>query len=667
MLNNDTGASNAFICAFGQGTAVTNFSTLSSNFLPGAIQVVGGQEYQMAIYQYDPASTNFQVDLSFVPEPANDNWANAYSVQSAVQSGQQITGYTLAATTEAGEPAGTNTVWFQYDCYQAGVLAIYPSGGNISLWQGSSVSNLAQVPAYYTTPMDPRWTDINYYNVAMSMGSQPNPGFNTNGIDFNLTQPGTYYIRRSGPPVVYSDEMEFHLRPINDNFQTPINLPLSSTIGSTAQIQLDTFSYTYTSEGATLQNGEPASPLGPATVWYLWQAPGNGAFSVGATLTPQTFNQDPEALLYPCQIDMYQGNSLSELQPVPSSYTNSLAVVDTRGSPTNISWDTAWPLNGTSANVTEPASGGTWWFTYVSPATESITIDAGGAWSVESGSRSQDATWIASPTGWGDAGPGSFSAVEGETYHILIPGGDQTFSIFPAGTYSITAQAGQLYYIRLGGTGFRHTITGTFASAPANDNFANAQVIALSPNIYNNGQKASITVNGSLDGAGSEPGENITAADGTVSSHTVWYAVTPTFSGQMTTGTGDAVYNNVYTAVSGSPPSLSSLTAIPTVTFAAVAGQTYYIQVLSAADLPFQLTISLIELPVNDMWANALPLSISQFYAYNNYATTEPGEPTEPFSLGASVWWALRSKPERHPGSFNLAPGRLHLGGAATS
>ena len=198
-----------------------------------------------------------------MPEPANDNWANAYSVQSAVQSGQQITGYTLAATTEAGEPAGTNTVWFQYDCYQAGVLAIYPSGGNISLWQGSSVSNLAQVPAYYTTPMDPRWTDINYYNVAMSMGSQPNPGFNTNGIDFNLTQPGTYYIRRSGPPVVYSDEMEFHLRPINDNFQTPINLPLSSTIGSTAQIQLDTFSYTYTSEGAHLQNGEPASPLGP--------------------------------------------------------------------------------------------------------------------------------------------------------------------------------------------------------------------------------------------------------------------------------------------------------------------------------------------------------------------------------------------------------------------
>ena len=639
VLNNDTGASNAFICAFGQGTAVTNFSTLSSNFLPGAIQVVGGQEYQMGIYQYDPASTNFQVDLSFVPEPANDNWANAYSVQSAVQSGQQITGYTLAATTEAGEPAGTNTVWFQYDCYQAGVLAIYPSGGNISLWQGSSVSNLAQVPAYYTTPMDPRWTDINYYNVAMSMGSQPNPGFNTNGIDFNLTQPGTYYIRRSGPPVVYSDEMEFHLRPINDNFQTPINLPLSSTIGSTAQIQLDTFSYTYTSEGATLQNGEPASPLGPATVWYLWQAPGNGAFSVGATLTPQTFNQDPEALLYPCQIDMYQGNSLSELQPVPSSYTNSLAIVDTKGTPTNISWDTAWPLNGTSANVTEPASGGTWWFTYVSPATGSITIDAGGAWSVESGSRSQDATWIASPTGWGDAGPGSFSAVEGETYHILIPGGDRTFSIFPAGTYSITAQAGQLYYIRLGGTGFRHTITGTFASAPANDNFANAQVIALSPNIYNNGQKASITVNGSLDGAGSEPGENITAADGTVSSHTVWYAVTPTFSGQMTTGTGDAVYNNVYTAVSGSQPSLSSLTAIPTVTFAAVAGQTYYIQVLSAADLPFQLTISLIELPVNDMWTNALPLNISQFYAYNNFATTEPGEPTEPFSLGASVWW----------------------------
>jgi len=79
--------------------------------------------------------------------------------------------------------------------------------------------------------------------------------------------------------------------------------------------------------------------------------------------------------------------------------------------------------------------------------------------------------------------------------------------------------------------------------------------------------------------------------------------------------------------------------------------------------LPFALYITLIELPVNDMWSNALPLSISQFYAYNNYATTEPGEPAEPFALGASVWWSLQPKPQRHPGADHLAADRLHLAG----
>ena len=641
VLNNETGASNAFICAMGQGSSSANFTALSSNYVSSTIAVVGAQEYQMGIYQYDLASTNFQVDLSFVPEPANDNFANAYPLVSTIQSGQPITGYTFSSTTEPGEPAGANTVWFEYDCYQPGVLAVYPSGGNISLWQGTSVAGLTPVPQYYTTPMDPRWTDINFVMEPWGPNPEPNTLYNTKGVDFNLTQPGTYYLRLSGPPSVYTNQVEFHLRPINDNFENPIDLPMVSYSGTTAQLQDYTYSYSYTSEGATLQAGEPANPMGPATVWYRWQAPGNGAFSVGATLTAQTFDQDPEALFYPCQIDMYQGNSLTELQTVPSSYTNSTFSVDTTASPTNTSWDTAWPLNGSSVTVTEPNGGsGTWWFTYVSPATGTITVDAGGVWSVESGSRLQDAVLIGEADGYGDSGPGTFSAVKGETYHILIPGGDQTFALFPSGSYNITAQAGQLYYIRLSGTGFRHTITGSFASQPGNDNLANASVITLTPNIYDNGVKSSINVSGSLDGASSEPGENITAADGTVSSHTVWYAVTPPFSGKMTTDTGDTVYNNVYTVTNGATLSMAALTPIPTVTFDVVAGQTYYIQVLSAADLPFALYITLIELPVNDMWSNALPLSISQFYAYNNYATTEPGEPAEPFALGASVWWS---------------------------
>ena len=198
VLNNDTGASNAFICAMGQGSSSANFTALSSNYVSSTIAVVGGQEYQMGIYQYDLASTNFQVDLSFVPEPANDNFANAYPLVSTIQSGQPITGYTFSSTTEPGEPAGANTVWFEYDCYQPGVLAVYPSGGNISLWQGTSVAGLTPVPQYYTTPMDPRWTDINFVMEPWGPNPEPNTLYNTKGVDFNLIQPGTYYLRLSG-------------------------------------------------------------------------------------------------------------------------------------------------------------------------------------------------------------------------------------------------------------------------------------------------------------------------------------------------------------------------------------------------------------------------------------------------------------------------------------
>ena len=40
------------------------------------------------------------------------------------------------------------------------------------------------------------------------------------------------------------------------------------------------------------------------------------------------------------------------------------------------------------------------------------------------------------------------------------------------------------------------------------------------------------------------------------------------------------------------------------------------------------------------MFSNALPLSLSQFYAYNTLATTEPGEQTAPYSIGASIWYS---------------------------
>ena len=61
----------------------------------------------------------------------------------------------------------------------------------------------------------------------------------------------------------------------------------------------------------------------------------------------------------------------------------------------------------------------------------------------------------------------------------------------------------------------------------------------------------------------------------------------------MTVNTGDLIYNNAYTLNSGESLSVTNLSLIPTVTFGAISGQTYYIQVLSPrASLPAQPVIN---------------------------------------------------------------------------
>ena len=97
-------------------------------------------------------------------------------------------------------------------------------------------------------------------NVELGLGPssyQPNLDYNTNGVDFNLAQPGTYYVRVSGPPFIYTNEMEFHLRPSNDNFANAIALPISDSSASTVDQLNYNYEYLYTSQGATLDATEP--------------------------------------------------------------------------------------------------------------------------------------------------------------------------------------------------------------------------------------------------------------------------------------------------------------------------------------------------------------------------------------------------------------------------
>ena len=122
------------------------------------------------------------------------------------------------------------------------------------------------------------------------------------------------------------------------------------------------------------------------------------------------------------------------------------------------------------------------------------------------------------------------------------------------------------------------------------------------------------------------PNPNYTAGGGTV-----FYAAPDSKKTPLDQSTPVSTYTNVVP---------SGLTYIPTVTFMAYPQSNYFIQVSAASEIPFNVQAWLTEVPVNDMLSNALPLELSDFQAYNYYATTEPGEILPTGSLGGSVWWS---------------------------
>ena len=264
-------------------------------------------------------------------------------------------------------------MWFKYTAYQKGTIAVYPTSGQITCWQGPTVDNLTRIPAAYTTPLDPRWIQTFYYIIfGAGVYSYPNPWYNTNGIAFQV-QAGTYYIRMSGPATNYSITIEFNIPPINDNFAAAMAFPQTANETSTGSPRYH-YQNNYTSEGASLEAGEPANPLGPATVWYSFQAPTYGKLSVGAE-RPNGYESELDDI-YPNQIDIYQGTSLETLTNIPSLVSTNTEIVNTTDSATNNSFDSSWPLAGTSEVITIPATNGTapWSFAWTSPINGKVLI-----------------------------------------------------------------------------------------------------------------------------------------------------------------------------------------------------------------------------------------------------------------------------------------------------
>lgn len=210
-------------------------------------------------------------------------------------------------------------------------------------------------------------------------------------------------------------------------------------------------------------------------------------------------------------------------------------------------------------------------------------------------------------------------------------------------TAQIIATAGQTYHIAVDG---ENGATGSFVLGithpPANDNFADAQVLSGT---------LPIEVEGSNRAATRESGEPNHA--GFFARDSVWYRWTAATSGLVTIETCDSGFDTFMAVYTGG--SLNALTSVVAnddgclalqsrVVLSAVAGQTYHIAVdgRPIASSHIGLRIRDATPPPNDSFAGAhvlggmLPINV---ITTNADATRQPGEPNHAGQPGAGSLW----------------------------
>jgi hypothetical protein len=173
------------------------------------------------------------------------------------------------------------------------------------------------------------------------------------------------------------------------------------------------------------------------------------------------------------------------------------------------------------------------------------------------------------------------------------------------------------------------------AAPPANDLFASAELVTGS----------SVTASGTTVDASKETAEpNHRGYSG---GRSIWYRWVAPADGTAVVSVSSSTYGTLVAAYTGL--TVDGLTPVGTggdlagLRFSAVAGQAYHIAIDTYGDGgPVELTLSLVDRPANDDFADAEELTGTSDSATGDTtaATREPGEPYPSYSYGAgSVWY----------------------------
>jgi hypothetical protein len=259
---------------------------------------------------------------------------------------------------------------------------------------------------------------------------------------------------------------------------------------------------------------------------------------------------------------------------------------------------------------------GTVWFSYTPTVSGNVTFDtigslSDGALAAYTGSSLTALTRVAASEFDATAGAQKiiFYATAGVTYHIQL---------------AYWSGSGNTYTLNwaLGGT------------IPANDDFASAVVLSLGTAVV-----------GDTTGATIQASEPIHYGQ----TGTLWFKWVATLTAEATVTVDTGAYGTTVVAYSGT--SISALTSLalsidtssePPITFSAIAGTTYYIQLGGSRydTVHYNMTISVVA-PDNDLFYYATPIAGASgaITGTTSGATMEAGEPTPVAGVGASVWF----------------------------
>ena len=495
-----SGDTNFFIYAVGYGTNIASFHSALFTNTPQSLPVTAGSEYDIAVYQgIVPGDTAFQLNLNFYPIPSNDLFTNALPTTPETP----YTGYTHGAGSEPGEAPGASTWWLLGSPgYGTLEIPLNCTVDSVTLWQGNSLASAQPVPAYY-------WTSKDYRELLHQAGT----AVFTNNYYYFLTNTGPYVLRMAGDHETFGFTPHFYQRPVNDDFAqaTPLNLIAQTRYQNSMSA---TYSQQGSSVGATFQTGEPASPLGPATVWYKWMATANGEADV--SLTQDYFFALPiwtgwgwdqgqfwDELYAPSDgvtLDLFTGTTLENLASAVA-YTATSGVGTNSG---NNSYPAAQVLTNDAVTLTwETPSGADYsWWIYTARFGGKVRINGNGLLAdaaVYTGTGYQNlagqplyGNGFDTPNSW------YFNAQAGETYTIALvtwnpyspPMNPAVVSIAPDSLGHFVTQAGTTYYIRVSGIGRNHTVTLVAAENAQNDALTNAAPLPLQVFSYENGRRA---------------------------------------------------------------------------------------------------------------------------------------------------------------------------------